>query len=247
VPLSVDSPRQIRRFARARPWVAVTAAAIVFALIPLIGLPLYIALSPIGLVLAMGAPADYVADAKVIARGPRNLVLGILILVGVAVLVSLPQLLPWLVMLVGLGNVDLVLTITAVAALALPLLMADSAAAISDFPQRSPVWTRRNLMLCLTAAVSVAAWYSGPGLSYLPIAALVVGLPIPLALSRLLAARRDRVELGLLRHPLRASLLPHRLQLLNVLLLCGLLAFTLGTARTTARLSISPRTPIGFS
>jgi hypothetical protein len=152
-----------------------------------------------------------------------------LILVGVAVLVSLPQLLPWLVMLVGLDNVDLVLTITAVAALALPLLMADSAAAISDSPQQSPVWPRRNLMLCLTAAVSVAAWYSGPGLSYLPIAALVVGLPIPLALSRLLAARRDRVELGLLRHPLRASLLPHRLQLLNVLLLCGLLAFTLGT------------------
>ena len=68
-----------------------------------------------------------------------------------------------------------------------------------------------------------------PGLSYLPIAALVVVLPIPLAVSRLLAARHDRLELGLLRHPLLANLLPHRLQLLNVLLLCGLLAFTLGT------------------
>jgi hypothetical protein len=77
--------------------------------------------------------------------------------------------------------------------------------------------------------VTVAAWYAGPGLSYLPIAALVVVLPIPLAVSRLLAARHDRLELGLLRHPLLATLLPHRLQLLNVLLLCGLLAFTLGT------------------
>jgi hypothetical protein len=212
-----------------RPWIAFVAAVIIFALIPIIGLPPFLALPLIGLALVLGAPPDYVADAKVVAPRPRNLVIGILILICVAVTVLQPQLARWLVMLVGLENVDLVVAITAVAALALPLAMADSAAPIRDLPQRRPVLTRRNLMLCLTVAVTVAAWYAGPGLSYLPIAALVVGLPIPLALSRLLAARHDRLELGLLRHPLLASLLPHRLQLLNVLLLCGLLAFTLGT------------------
>ena len=227
--LGVDSRRQVPLIARARPWVALICAAIVFALIPIIGLPLLFALPLIGLALALGAPPDHVADARAVAREPRNLVIGILILICVAVMVLQPQLAGWLVALVGLGNVDLVVTITAVAALALPLAMADSAAPIRDLSQRRPVLTRRNLILCLTVAVTVAAWYAGPGLSYLPIAALVVGLPIPLAVSRLLAARHDRLELGLLRHPLLASLLPHRLQLLNVLLLCGLLAFTLGT------------------
>ena len=227
--LGVDSRRQVPLIARARPWVALICAAIVFALIPIIGLPPLFALPLIGLALALGAPPDHVADARAVARVPRNLVIGILILICVAVMVLQPQLAGWLVALVGLGNVDLVVTITAVAALALPLAMADSAAPIRDLSQRRPVLTRRNLILCLTVAVTVAAWYAGPGLSYLPIAALVVGLPIPLAVSRLLAARHDRLELGLLRHPLLANLLPHRLQLLNVLLLCGLLAFTLGT------------------
>jgi hypothetical protein len=73
----------------------------------------------------------------------------------------------------------------------------------------------------------VAEWYAGPGLSFLAIAAFVLMLPVPLALSRLLAARRGRLELGLLRQPLGANLLPQRIQFLNVLLLCGLLASAL--------------------
>jgi Peptidase family M23 len=89
--------------------------------------------------------------------------------------------------------------------------------------------TRRNLILCLTLAVTVAAWYAGRGLSYLSIAALIVGLPIPLTLSRIVAARRGRLELGLLHRPLRRDLLLHRLQFLNVLLTCGFLAGTLFT------------------
>ena len=52
-------------------------------------------------------------------------------------------------------------------------------------------------------------------MSYVPIAVLVLGLPIPLALSRLLAARRDRLKLGLLRQPVGRNLLPHRLQFVN--------------------------------
>jgi len=107
--------------------------------------------------------------------------------------------------------------------------MADSTSPINDLPQSRVVLTRRNLTLCLTVAVTVALWYVGPGLSYLTIAAVIVGLPIPLALSRLLAARRGRLELGLLRQPLHGNLLAHRLQFLNMLMLCTLLAFTMFT------------------
>jgi hypothetical protein len=121
------------------------------------------------------------------------------------------------------------MTVVAVVALALLLAMADSATPIKDLPQSRLALNRRNLLLCLTAAVTVATWYAGPGLSYLMIAALIVAVPIPLLLSRLLAARRGRLELGFLRRPFRRGLLPHRLQLLNMLLLCRFLTATLFT------------------
>jgi hypothetical protein len=127
------------------------------------------------------------------------------------------------------------------------LAMADSATPIRDLPERRLVLTRRNLMLCLTVAVTVAGWYTGPGQSFLAIAALVLGLPIPLALSRLLAARRGRLELGLLRQPMGANLLPHRLQFLNVLLVCVLLASTLFTgAYDAAALDLSRGAHLAF-
>jgi peptidase M23-like protein len=107
--------------------------------------------------------------------------------------------------------------------------MADAALPIRELPSGRVVVTRRNLLLCVTAAVTVAVWYAGPGLSYAPIAALVVGLPIPLALSRILAGRRGRLELELLRRPFHRGLLPQQLQFLNVLLLCGLLVASLFT------------------
>ena len=227
--LTVDSRPRATRLARARPWVAVIVAAIIFALIPVLGLQLFFVVPLIGLVLAAGAPPDYVVDAKTVDRRPRNFVLGIVVLICVALVVVQPQLTLWLVVMFGVDAAGLVVAIIAVAPLALPLAMADSTAPIKDLPQSRVVLTRRNLMLCVTVAVTVAVWYAGPGLSYLAIAALVVGLPIPLALSRLLAARRDRLELGLLRQPLGGNLLPHRLQFLNMLVLCGLLAFTLFT------------------
>jgi hypothetical protein len=99
----------------------VIGAAIVFALIPLIGLPLFYALPLIGLALAAGSPPDYVADAKPVARLTRNLVLGILILILLAVFVLQPQLNLWLVELFGLEIAGLVVALVAVAALALPV------------------------------------------------------------------------------------------------------------------------------
>jgi Peptidase family M23 len=229
VQVTVDSQPRAPLLTRARPWVAVIVAAIIFAVLPILGLQLFLVAPLIGLVLAVGASPDYVADAKPVDRRPRNVVLGIVVLICVVIVVLQPQLKRWLVALVGLDAAGLVVGIIAVAPLVLPSAMADSAAPIRDLPQSRLVLTRRNLILCLTVAVTVALWYAGPGLSYLPIAALVVGLPIPLALSRLLAARRNRLELRLLRQPRHSDLLPHRLQLLNMLVLSGLLASTLFT------------------
>lgn len=57
----------------------------------------------------------------------------------------------------------------------------------------------------------------------------MLGLPLLIGFSRVIAARRRRLEYGLLHQPLRAGLGPHRLQLANVMLLCALLALTLTT------------------
>ena len=87
---------------RARPWVAVVIAAIIFALIPLVGLQLFLALPLIGLVLTAGTPPDYVAAAKTVDHRPRNLALGIVTLIFVVIVILQPQLTLWLVVLFGL-------------------------------------------------------------------------------------------------------------------------------------------------
>jgi hypothetical protein len=77
---------------RIRPWLALIVAAVLFAVIPIMGLPIFYVLPLIGPALAVGSPADYVADAKPVARNARNLVLGILNLACVAVVVLTPRL-----------------------------------------------------------------------------------------------------------------------------------------------------------
>ena len=67
--LGVDSRRQVPLTARMRPWIALVVVAIIFALIPIIGLPQFLALPLIGLALALGAPPDHVANAKGVAPG----------------------------------------------------------------------------------------------------------------------------------------------------------------------------------
>jgi hypothetical protein len=95
--------------------------------------------------------------------------------------------------------------------------------------------------LSLTILVVVATWYGDRGLSLLPIGVLVLSLPPITGFSRLIAARRQRLEYGLLRQPLRAGLGPQLLQLANVVLLCGLLALTLPTGvYDPAALQLSP-------
>jgi hypothetical protein len=126
VQLGVDSRTRVPLLARVRPWIALLVPAIVFALIPIIGLPLLFALPLIGLALALGAPPDHVADARAVARAPAILSsesdLDLLCGDGTAATTGrLAGGAGWI------GNVDLVGAITAVAALALPLAMADSA------------------------------------------------------------------------------------------------------------------------
>ena len=135
-----------------------------------------------------------------------------------------PQLSLPLVTLFGLDGSSLAVTCLAVVALALPLAMADAKA--DEPPTGWFLLTRRNLILSLTVLVVVADWYGGRGLSLLPIGVLVLTLPLIIGLSRIVAARRQRLEYGLLRQPLRTGLGPQRLQLANVILLCALLALT---------------------
>ena len=130
-----------------------------------------------------------------------------------------------MVTLFGLDGLGLVVTCLAVVALALPLAMVDAKTDRTPTPRF--VLTRRNLILCITVFVIVGTWYSERGLSLLPIGVLVLTLPLIIGLGRLGAARRQRLEFGMLRRPLRARLGPHLLQLANVALLCAMLALTI--------------------
>jgi peptidase M23-like protein len=218
--------RPVARTSRVRPWIALAAAAVVLAL-GLLGVLLFMLVLPvIGVVLALGAPPDHVIHARSIARRPRNAVLGVVLAAALAVVILHPDLSLPLVTLFGLDGSGLAVIVLAVVALALPLAMTD---APTDTRPDGFLLTRRNLILSLTVLVVVADWYAGRGLSLLPIGVLVLTLPLIIGFSRLVAARRQRIEYDLLRRPLRAELGPHRLQLANVTLLCALLALTLLT------------------
>ncbi len=216
--------RPVARTSRSRPWIAIAAAAIVFTFGLLGILPFIVVLPVIGVVLAFGSPPDPVGTARGIARRPRNAVLGVVLVAALVVVILQPQLSLPLVTLFGLDGSGLAVTCLAVVALALPLAMADAKA---DAPRSG--WfllTRRNLILSLTVLVVVADWYGGRGLSLLPIGVLVLTLPLNIGFSRIVAAWHQRLDYGLLRHPLRTGLGPQRLQLANVILLCALLALT---------------------
>ena len=69
--------RLVTRSSRVRPWIALAAAAIVFAGGLLGILPFIVALPVIGVVLALGSPPDYVGAARPVAYRPRNQLLGV--------------------------------------------------------------------------------------------------------------------------------------------------------------------------
>ncbi len=88
--------RPVARTSRFRPWIALAAATVLFGCGLLGVLPFIVVLPVIGVVIALGAPPDHVADARPIARRPRNAVLGAVLVAALAVVILQPQLsLPW--------------------------------------------------------------------------------------------------------------------------------------------------------
>jgi hypothetical protein len=225
-PIGADI-RPVTRTARVRPWIALAAAAVLLALVIVGLLPFTYAAPVIGVVLALGSPRDYAGQARPVARRTRNAVVGVALIAALGVVIWQPQLTLPLVLLAGMDSSGLVVTVVAVIALALPLAMTDATS--DELPAGWFLLTRRNLILSLTILVSVATWYGALGHSFIPIAVFVLVLPMLIGLSRLVAARKGRLEYGLLREPLRPGLGPHRLQLVNVVLFCGLAALTVST------------------
>ena len=212
----------VARGSRFRPWIASAAAGVLFASGLVSILPFILVLSVIGVVLALGCPPDHVGTVRPIARRPRNAVLGVVLIAAMTVVTGQPQLGVPLVGLFGLDRSGLAVTCLAAVALALPLAMADAGSGASTTGWF--VLTRRNLTLSLTIFVIVATWYGERGLSLVPIGVVVLILPPIIGFSRLVAARRRRLDYGLLRRPFRAGLGPQLLQLANMALLCAMLA-----------------------
>jgi hypothetical protein len=69
--------------------------------------------------------------------------------------------------------------------------------------------TRRSLIFGVMGLVTFAYIYRDRGMWFFALAAVYVVLPVVVAASRLWAARRGQLELGLLRYPLRPEVL-HR-------------------------------------
>jgi len=103
--------------------------------------------------------------------------------------------------------------------IALPLALQD----LDDAPERRVVVTKRSLILSLMGLVTFTYVSQDGGVWFFALAAVCVVLPLVLAVSRGWAARRGRVEFGLLRHPLRRRMQAYLVQELNICACCGLL------------------------
>jgi hypothetical protein len=114
-------------------------------------------------------------------------------------------------------------TFLSVVVLALPVAMIESTSQIADLPIDRMVASKRNLLLALTALVTVATWHASVGLSFVILAALVLGLPVVLVASRLRDARQGQLDLGFWRHSLTRGRGLNRLQLVNIVLFVGLM------------------------
>ena len=132
------------------------------------------------------------------------------------------------------------LVVIAGALIAVPLALQESAGHAAR--DRTIVVTKRSLILALWGLVVFAYLYQERGVWLFGLAAVSVVLPLSLAASRAWGARRGRIELGLLRHPLRREVRGHLLQGLNIWLLCVLLGGVIaagGTARAQIEYSLS--------
>ena len=201
---------------------ALTAAAVVFVISVVGALPSLYALPLIGMLAAWSASPDVGPDARALAPGSRNRIMGWLLLAALAVVVFQGLLRQLLITSFGTDLPSAVPTLLSVVVLSLPVAMIESTSQIADLPFDRMVASKRNLLLALTALVTYATWHATVGLSFVVLAALVLGLPVVLVVSRLRRARHGMLELGFWRHPLNRQWGMHRIQLLNTMLFVGL-------------------------
>lgn len=184
----------------------------ILALIALIAAVFFlgpIGLIPYGLLLAFSTEPDDGATWRSVGTTPRNFGLAAVMMVAFG----------WF----WLGYSDLgesTLVIIAGSLIAMPLALRESEDPASRV--RTVTVTKRTLVLALWALVAFAYLYKDSGWLY-GLAAACVLLPLALASSRAWAARRGRIELGLLRHPFRRQVRPHLVQGFNIWLCCALL------------------------
>ncbi len=188
-----------------------------------------IGLIPFGLLLAFSTGSDEEGTGRSVILTPRN--------VGLAAATMAAFAWFWL----GYGDLPAsTLVVIAGAVIAIPLALQESAGHAAG--DRKIVVTKRSLILALWGLVVFAYLYQERGVWLFGLAAVSVALPVSLAASRAWAARRGRIELGLLRHPLRLDLRAHLLQSLNILLCCLLIGGVIaagGTHRAQIEYSLS--------
>ena len=161
-----------------------------------------------GLLLAFSTGSDEDEARRSVIVSPRNLGLAVVMVAAFAYF--------------SLWHLDLTAPTLAVLAgglIALPLALQES----SRGRHRTIAVTKRSLILALWGLVVFVSLFYARGKWFDALTAVCVLLPLSLAASRAWGARRGRLELGLLRHPLRRDLRAHLLQGLNVWLLSALL------------------------
>jgi murein DD-endopeptidase MepM/ murein hydrolase activator NlpD len=167
-------------------------------------------LIPFGLLLAFSTDSDEEGTGRSVILTRRNLGLA-----GAMVLAF-----AWF----WLWQLDLpesTLVVIGGALIALPLALQESRGAAAR--DRRVAVTKRSLILALWGLVVFVFLYYEYGQSFNMLAAVCVVLPLALAASRAWGAPRGRIELGLLRHPLRRDLRAHLVQGINIWVCCGLL------------------------
>jgi hypothetical protein len=178
----------------------VLAVAAFFAAVFVLG---PIGLIPFGLLLAFSTGFDEEETGRTVILTARN----------VALAAAMLGLFVWF----WLGYADLpasTLVVLAGALIAVPLGLQESAGQAAR--DRRFVVTKRSLILALWGLVVFAYLYQERGVWLFGLAAVSVVLPVSLAAARAWGARRGRIELGPLRHPLRRDLRGHLLQGLNI-------------------------------
>ena len=198
----------------ARPsWVRRRRVLTVLAVIALVASVMVLGpfgLIPFGLLLAFSTDSDEAETRRSVRLTPRNL--------GLAA--AMMALFAWF----WLWHLELTpstLVVIAGALIAMPLALQDSAGDAAR--DRTIVVTKRSLILAIWGLVTFAYLFFDRGVWPYALAVVCVVLPLVVAASRAWGARRGRIELGLLRHPLRRELRAHLVQGLNVWLCCGLL------------------------